>query len=294
MRIVVFGGTGFIGRRLVSALLDKGHRVRVAARHPAGHLDPAAPNAGWLEAVRSDILDADEVERAVRDRELAINLVGAVTLPSRKAYHDLHERGARNVAVAVHAGAARLVHVSALGIAPDAPSAADRSKAAGEREVRAALPKAILVRPSLVYGEHDHFVSQIDRMSRVSPVIPLLGAETRVQPVHVDDLVEGLIGLAGNPDKDGKIIQAAGPRVYALRKVVELFLETRRRTRLIVPVPHAAASALGRLAEYLPRAPVNREMARLMRTDKIAEPGLPGLEELGVEPRSLERWLIDG
>lgn len=294
MRICVFGGTGFIGGRLVSQLLDAGHRVRLAARHPS---ESHALTTGFgrrLKSSRVDILDMDSVQRATRHSDIVINLVGAVSLPSRQAYFNLHERGARHVAEGAHAsGASRLVHISALGISATAPSAADRSKAAGEVGVRSVFPEAILLRPSLVYGAGDHFLTQIDRFSRGSPVLPLIGADTRVQPVQVDDLVEGLVRLVHDPGQEGKIFQAVGPSVYALRTVVEMFLASRQRRRLVVGVPHGLARVLGLLLGCLPNPPLSRDLAELMRTDKIAEPGLPRLEGLGVRPCSLSSWLAE-
>lgn len=292
MRITVVGATGFIGRQLVGRLLKTGHWVKAVARHPEAGLAAGSPTPERLKAVTADILDHRAVSRALLHSDLVINLVGAVLLPNLRAYFDLHERGARNIAEAAYtSGTARLVHISALGITDDAPSAADRSKAAGETAVRSAFPAATLVRPSLVFGEHDHFLSQIDRMSRFSPVIPLLGAATRVQPVHVDDFVEGLARIVECPGCDGQTYAFAGPRVYTLRQVVELLLAARGRRRLVMPLPHGAAMAAARLLELLPKAPLNRELVELMRTDKIAPPGIAGLGSLGVTPRALDKWL---
>lgn len=294
MRITVFGATGFVGRLLVARLLAAGYQVRAAARH--AHAGPwlLADSAEGPEPVDADVRDAGSVARAVAGAKLVINLVGAVSLPGLRAYFDLHERGARHVAeAAVAARVQRLVHISALGISDRAPSAADRSKAAGEAAVRSAFPSAVLVRPSLVYGEDDHFLARIDRMSRLAPVIPLLGAGTCVQPLHVEDFADGLVRIVDRPDRDGLVYELAGPRVYTLRQVVRLLLRARRRWRLILPLPYPVAMTVARLFDRLPGFPLNRELVALMRTDKIASGTEQGFSALGIVPGDLEEWLAD-
>lgn len=295
LRTTIVGGTGFLGRRLADRLLHAGHRVRVIARHGAAGLG-SSPGRPRLEGVRADVLEPESLGPAVATAEVVFNLVGAVSLPSTEAYFDLHEHGARNVAQAARdAGAARLIHISALGVDPGAPSAADRSKAAGEAAVRAVFPQATLVRPSLLFGEGDHFFSRIEAISRRSPVLPLIGADTGIQPLHVDDLAEALLRMAERPDTAGLIYEAGGPRVYRLRAAVELLLRSLGRSRLLLPVSLGTATRLASLVDWLPNPPLTQELVDLMRTDKIVAPGALGLADLGVWPRSLESWLgLDG
>jgi NADH dehydrogenase len=289
-RITLFGATGFVGRHLSARLLDAGHHLTLVARHPSPALP--APRCGAVRSLAADILARDGLPEAVQYADAVVNLVGAVTLPNPQAYFALHEQGARNVTlVAKAAGVKRLIHISALGIAPDAPSAADRSKAAGERAVREVVAEAVIVRPSLVYGAQDHYLQQMNAITRFSPVIPLIGSDTRFQPVHVGDLTQALVRLLALPDCGGNTYQIGGPEIYTQRQLVQTLLEAWGRRRLLAPLPYRFAFPISGLLGLLPRAPLNREMVALMLTDKVAEPTAPGLNDLGISARSLREWI---
>src|SRR5690349_3287375 len=166
-RVVLFGGSGFVGRHLAPRLAGRGWAVRVASRSGAA---PALSGAnGRVEAVAADLRDEGQVRQAVADARAVVNLVG-IGRERGQSFEAVHVEGAARVArLAAAAEVARLVHVSALGVAEDAPSAADRTKARGEAAVRAAFPAATIVRPSLVYGTGDHFFGRFAALARVSP-----------------------------------------------------------------------------------------------------------------------------
>lgn len=290
MRVTIFGGTGFVGRRLAWRLGSAGHHLILVARH--------GDRAAWRQGLPGsrvfvgDVTKAQTLPEAVRGAEVVVNLVGAVAMPSVEAYFDLHECGARRVAEAARqAGASRLIQISALGVRSDAPSAADRSKAAGERAAREAFPGARIVRPSLVFGEGDHLLSRFASLSHRSLVVPAFGAATRVQPVHVDDLVEALVRLAEGTASEPAVLEVGGPETYRLREVVQLLFASLGRRRWVVPVPYALAVPAAAMLERLPRAPITREQVALLKTDKVVLKGRAGLSELGIQPRSLEDWL---
>lgn len=288
LQVTIVGGTGFVGRHLADRLIRAGHHLTLVARHVPESGAASRPGARY---VRGDVLEPGSVDESMQAADAVINLVGAVSQPSTRAYFDLHAQGARRVAeAAATTGASRLIHVSALGIGDDAPSAADRSKAAGERAVRAAFPKAVILRPSLIFAEDDHFLRQIAAISRRSLVVPLIGAATLFQPVHVDDLADGVLRTLARGDT-APIYQVAGTRVYSLQQLVQALLEALGRRRLVLPLPDAVALPLGRLLGLLPHPPFTREQVLLMKTDKAAAPGLPGLEDLGIQPRLLSDWL---
>src|SRR5215470_14149065 len=194
--MTVFGGTGLIGRHLVALLLQSGATVRVALRH-SGRVKMAAEAPKAPEIVQADILEDTSVGSAIAGADAVVNLVGILTETATQTYRAIHVEGARRVALAAQRhGVTRLIHISALGASLTSPAISDRTKAEGEEAVREVFPQATTVRPSLTYGENDHFFSRFAAMIRSSPVLPLIaGGATKFQPVFVDDMTSGLAEL---------------------------------------------------------------------------------------------------
>src|SRR6516165_4107112 len=231
--ITVFGGTGFIGRHLVAVLLRSGATVRVAVRHP-GRVKMAAEPAKAPEIVQADILEDTSVGSAIAGADAVFNLVGILTETTTQTYRAIHVEGARRVALAAQRhGVTRLIHISALGASPTSPAISDRTKAEGEQAVREVFPQATIVRPSLTFGEDDHFFSRFAAMIRSSPVLPLIGGgATKFQPVFVDDVTAGLAELLKDPDRAEKTYEFGGPQVHSFKDLLELLLTALNRQRV--------------------------------------------------------------
>ena len=291
--ITVFGGTGFIGRHLVALLLQSGATVRVAVRHP-GRVKMAADWAKAPEIVQADILDDKTVDSAITGADAVVNLVGILTEAAAQTYRAIHVEGARRVALAAQRlDATRLIHISALGASPTSPAISDRTKAEGERAVREVFQQTTIVRPSLTYGEDDHFFSRFAGMIRSSPVLPLIGGgATKFQPVFVDDMTAGLAELLKRPDTVGKTYEFGGPQVYSFRELLERLMTALNRQRFLVPIPFALAEMQAGLLELLPNPPLTRDQVRLLKTDKVVSGREPTLGDLGVQPRPLEEFLV--
>src|SRR5215467_2437841 len=292
--ITVFGGTGFIGRHLVALLLQRGATVRVGVRHP-GRVKMAADWAKAPEIVQAGILDDKTVDSAITGAGGVVNLVGILTEAATQSYRAIHVEGARRVALAAQRhGATRLIHLSALGASPTSPAISDRTKAEGEEAVREVFPQATTVRPSLTYGENDHFFSRFAAMIRSSPVLPLIaGGATKFQPVFVDDMTSGLAELLKRrPDTAGKTYGFRGPQVYSFKELLELLLTVLNRQRILLPIPFALAEIQAGLLELLPNPPLTRDQVRLLKTDKVVSGKEPTLGDLGVQPRPLEEFLV--
>jgi uncharacterized protein YbjT (DUF2867 family) len=290
--ITVFGGTGFIGRHLVALLLQSGAKVRLAVRHP-DRVEMATDPAQPPEIVQADVLDDIGVGIAIAGADAVVNLVGILTETTTQTYRAIHVEGARRVALAAERyGVMRLIHISALGASPSSPAISDRTKVEGEQAIRAVFPQATIVRPSLTYGEDDHFFSRFAAMIRSSPVLPLIGGgTTKFQPVFVGDMTAGLLELLKRSDAAGKTYEFGGPQVYSFRVLLELLLTALNQRRVLIPIPFALAEIQAGLLALLPNVPLTRDQARLLKTDKVVSGVKPTLGDLGVQPRPLEEFL---
>ena len=291
-RITVFGGTGFIGRHLVSLLLRSGATVRVAVRHP-DRFQVATEATRAPELIQADVLDDIAVSGAIAGADAVINLVGMLTETAQQTYRAIHVGGARRVALAAHRhGAMRMIHISALGASPTSAAISDQTKAEGERAVAAVFPQATIVRPSLVFGEDDHFFTRFAAVIRSSPVLPLIGGgTTKFQPVFVDDIAAGLLELLKRPETTGKTYEFAGTRVYSFKVLLELLLSALNRQCVLIPIPFALAEMQAGLFELLPNPPLTRDQVRLLKTDKVVGEVEPTLGDLCIQPWPLEEFL---
>ncbi|MGA7864839.1 MAG: complex I NDUFA9 subunit family protein [Stellaceae bacterium] len=291
--ITVFGGTGFIGRHLVALLLRSGKTVRMAVRHPGRVKTPPAEATNSLEIVQADILDDTSVGSAIMGADAVFNLVGILTETSAQTYRAIHLEGARRVALAAqNHGVMRVIHMSALGSSPRSPAMSDRTKAEGEEAVRAAFPQATVVRPSLVFGEDDHFFSRFAAMIGSSPLVPLIGGgTTKFQPVFIGDMVAGMAEVVRRPDTAGKTYEFGGPQVYSFKELLELLMTALNRHRILLPIPFALAEMQAAFLELLPNPPLTRDQVRLLKTDKVVSGTESTLGDLGVQSHRLEEFL---
>ena len=282
----VFGATGYLGSAVVTRLLAGGWRVRVAARRPG------LPDADAVECVACDVRRAPSVADALEGARAAVNVVSLYVEGGGASFQAVHVDGARNVArTARDCGLAALAHISGIGADPRSRSRYVAARGRGEAAVREAMPEATVLRPSVLFGPGDAFLGTIDRLTRL-PLVPLFGrGETRLQPVHVDDVAAAVTRAIEAPEPPARTFELGGPEVLAYRRVLELVLARNGRRRPLVPVPFAAWHALAMICRALPRPPLTRDQVVLMQRDNVVGPGMPGLAELGIEPRSLSSHL---
>jgi uncharacterized protein YbjT (DUF2867 family) len=289
--VTVLGGTGFIGRRLVERLVARGVPVRIVARHAQD--DGGA--ARRMERVAGSIENSSTRERAVDGASAVVNLVGTTAARSELHFYSLHRDSPGKLAAAARlAGVTRFVHVSAMGVGPDSPSLADRSKAAGENAVREAFPDAIVVRPSLVYGPGDHFFTKFAQLARGAPAIPLIGGGgTRFQPMHVEDVAEAVARMLEEPGMAGRAFELGGSEIFTFRELVETVCRAVGRRPWLVTVPFPLAEAAAIATQWLPHAPLTVDQVRLLKTDKVIRDARNAPAALGVRPRALESFLME-
>jgi uncharacterized protein YbjT (DUF2867 family) len=291
-RVVVFGGTGFLGRRVVRHLLSRGFAVRVASRHPE-HGKTAFPDApSQLELIRADIGDDASVRDAVGGTFGVVNAVSLYVERDNQTFSSVHvEAAARLARHSRDAGVARLVHVSGIGADAGSPSPYIRSRGEGEDAVRAALPDATIIRPAVMFGTDDAFLIPLAGLLRKFPVFPLFGGgHTRLQPVYVEDVGEAIARVIDTPNAQ-PIYELAGPRTYTYKEFLQMVSDRLGLRRALVPVPFVLWQALAFSAEFLPQPPITRNQVELMRIDNVAASGSSGFGALGIEPRGIESVL---
>lgn len=284
--VTVFGGTGFLGRRLVRLLADQGFAVRAASRHPERDRALLSAGGGDVETVRADVADDSSVAAAVAGAQAVINAVSLYVEHAEATFHAIHVEAAARVAEqALRAGVARLVHLSGIGADPVSRSPYIRSRGEGERAVRAAFPGSILIRPSAMIGPDDALLVPVARMLRRVPVFPLFGlGRTRLQPAYVEDVATAIVRAMASDS--GVIYELGGGAVTSYRELVELIARHVGRRPLLLPVPFPVWQGLALAAEQLSRPPIARNQVEVMRSDNVADPDLPGFSTLGLTPLS--------
>src|SRR6202012_5570446 len=234
--VTVFGGSGFLGRNVVRALARRDYRIRFAVRRAAlaGHLQPLG-KVGQIHAVQANLRYPASVAAAMRDSHVAINLVGILAESGAQTFDAVQGKGAETVAQAASAAGARMVHVSAIGADENSLSRYARAKAAGETAVRAAIPAATILRPSVVFGPEDQFTNRFAALARVSPVLPLIGGGvTKMQPVYVGDVATAVADAVDGTARAGATYELGGPEVLTMREIIEIILATAERHRTLI------------------------------------------------------------
>lgn len=293
--VTVFGGSGFVGSQVVRQLAKAGHRVRVAVRQPnLAYKMRMLGDVGQIEVVQANVRNLASVTRALEGAEACVNLVGLLYESGRQKFQAVHVMGARTIAErAKAAGVTRFVQISAIGADASSEAKYARTKAEGEEAVRAVFPGAVIVRPSVVFGPDDSFFNKFGQMAAMSPALPLVGGETRFQPVFVGDVAAVIARAASSPAAEGVTYELGGPSVYTMREILRLILTETGRDRVLLPIPWFAAGLLGKvgdlMAGILPIAPpITSDQVEMLKSDNVAGNGLPGLAEAGIAPTSIE------
>ena len=298
--VTIYGGSGFVGRYVARRMAKEGWRVRVAVRRPneAIFVRPYGV-VGQVEPVQSNIRDDASVRAVMVGSDAVVNCVGILAESGKNRFDAVQNEGAARIArIAAEEGVSRLVHVSAIGADAEADSAYARSKAQGEAGVLAHMPSAVILRPSIIFGPEDEFFNRFASMSRLGPVLPVVGANTRFQPVYVDDVaqaaVQGVLGQAAPG-----VYELGGPDVNTFRELMQQMLGVIRRRKLIVNIPFWAASVMGFGFDMLqavtlgliPNKMITRDQVKNLRRDNIVSDGAKGLADLNITPTALEAVL---
>ena len=243
-----------------------------------------------LRPIHADVRDRQSVADAVADAHAAVNAVSLYTERGTETFHSMHVECAERVAMEAHrAGVEQLVHVSGIGADPASGSSYVRSRGQGELAVRAAYPSAVLVRPAVMFGRDDAFLTVILKLLQRLPAYPMFGSgTTRLQPAHVKDVAEAIARLLQRTERDPKTFECGGPRGYTYKELLRSIAGEAGRKPILFPVPFAVWYAMARTAAILRSPPITRNQVELMQIDTVASPLLPGFADLGILPQPLE------
>lgn len=297
--VTIFGGSGFVGRYIARRMAKAGWRVRVAVRHPNQAMFVRTYGVvGQVEPVFCNIRDDASVRAVVQGAEAVVNCVGILAEAGKQRFDAVQAEGAGRIArIAAELGVARMVQVSAIGADADSNSGYARSKAKGEAGVLAHMPDAMILRPSIIFGNEDQFFNRFAGLTRLGPVLPVIGANTRFQPVYVDDVAQAAVmGVLGQAP--GGVYELGGPDVRSFRELMQEMLSVIQRRRLVLNIPFPMAvlmggsfDILGKLSGGLIAGPVTGDQVRNLRRDNVVGADARGFADLGISPTATEAVL---
>ncbi|MEL6450214.1 MAG: complex I NDUFA9 subunit family protein [Pseudomonadota bacterium] len=299
--VTIYGGSGFVGRYIARRMAKAGWRVRVAVRRPneAIFVKPYGV-VGQVEPVLCNIRDDASVAQVMTGADAVVNCVGILAKNGKNTFDTVQSEGAARVArIASEQGVGQMVQISAIGADVDSASDYARTKGEGEQAVLAHMPNAVILRPSIVFGPEDQFFNRFAGMTKMGPVLPVVGADTKFQPVYVDDVAKAAeVALTGQVP--GGVYELGGPDVRTFRSLMDTMLHVIRRRRAVVNIPFFAAGLMGlgfeaahTLSLGLVPAQITRDQVRNLRKDNVVADGAKGFAELGISPVALESVLPD-
>lgn len=300
--VTIFGGSGFVGRYIARRMAKEGWRVRVAVRRPNEAIFVRPYGAvGQVEPILANIRDDASVAAALAGADAVVNCVGVLTERGKNKFEAVQAEGAARIArLAAEAGVGQLVHLSAIGADAESDSDYARTKAEGEAAVLENFPGAVILRPSVIFGTEDEFFNRFAKMTKLGPVLPLVGGESRFQPVYVDDVAKAAVaGVLGQAAPG--VYELGGPDVESLHDLMVKMLKVIRRRRLIVNLPFWVGSVMAfgfgamqaLTVGLIHNGILTRDQVRQLRRDNVVGEGAKGFADLGIEPTDTDAVLAD-
>ena len=286
----VFGGSGFIGRYVVKRLAQQGFVVRVAVRDPEAALFLKPMGAvGQVVPLYSSVTNEATVHRAIEGAEVVVNLVGVLTESRAASFQAIHAEGAERIArISAATGVSRLIQISAIGADPNSDSRYASTKGKAEQAVLAAFPDATILRPSLVFGIEDKFFNRFAEIARLSPIMPVISGDTKMQPVFVSDVADAVMAALASSATRGKVFEIGGPKVWTFREILAFILKTTHRDRRMVDIPMGIARMQACILQHVPGKPLTPDQLLMLAKDNVVSPGALGLADLGITATPVE------
>ncbi|MGI4850547.1 MAG: complex I NDUFA9 subunit family protein [Janthinobacterium lividum] len=289
-QIVVFGGSGFIGKSIVQRLAKAGAIITVAVRHPSqGLFLKSMGEVGQITLMAVDFKKPSSLEAVLDGNEMVVNLIGQLFEKGNRTFTYAHTEIPKLIAQeCIKQKINTFIHFSALGSDVHSNSFYARSKAQGEIEVSKIMTPTIF-RPSVVFGPDDNFFNRFATMASLSPILPAFGGgHNKFQPVYVEDLSHAVLNVLTMPETQGKIYELGGPKVYTFKELMEKILKYCYRRRLVLPLPYMLGSMMGKVMEWLPTPPLTADQIKLLKTDNILKGEALSFQDLQIHPQSLE------
>ena len=291
--VTVFGGTGFLGRRVVRHLRQRGLYVRIASRHRDRAHGLFVLDDPQIRSVEANIHDERSITDVLAGAYGVVNAVSLYVEHGRETFHSVHVESAQRLAAQARvAGVKRFVHVSGIGSDAASPSLYIRKRGEGELTVRAAFADATVIRPAVMFGLDDAFLTTILKLMGRLPIYPMFGRGlTKLQPAYVEDVAEAIVRVLQRTDMDATTFEFGGPRVYSYEELLRAVAREAGLKPRLIPLPFAAWRTLAWFAEILPNPAITRNQVELMQVDTVASPEMPGFRELGITPIAVEEIL---
>ena len=291
-KFLILGGSGFVGKSITEILLSHGARVVVLTRNSNKIKSlKVSGYPGQLEIISGNIFEDGLLDLLIKDKYAVINLCGVLYERNKGEFSTIHSFLPDMISkLCKRHNIKKFIHISALGVSKDSSSKYSLTKALGEENIKKNFTSSIILRPSIIYGNGDNFFGQFAKMSSISPILPLIGSNTKFQPLYVNDLALSVLNLLENDYKDN-IYELGGPKVYTFEELLKLMLKILNRRRILIKLNPRLMAIPGYFLNYLPKPPFTSDQMKLLLKDNVVNNKLPGFRELNVKPTDLETVL---
>lgn len=294
--VTVFGGSGFLGRYVVRQLASKGFFVRVIVRNPNEALFlKVYGRVGQIQLIGGDIKEEKKIQEYIKGSKCIINCVATFFETRSQSFNVLHVNAAKNLAnIARKEKVNQFIHISSLGASTKSSSQLLKSKGAGEEAVLQHFPDANIIRPSLIFGTEDTFFNRFAKLSSISPFIPVVGSETKFQPVYVDD-VASAISLLVETGQQKRYLELGGDETYTFKELISMLLNEIKRKRIILKLPFSLAKVMAATNDFfrlilgdLVPAFLTLAQVKSLENDNLVGTKSDKFSDFGIVPNKLE------
>ena len=272
-KVLIFGASGQIGRYLIRKLTKNNYTVTAITRnsHQKGYILKTQANAGYLTIVEASIFDEDKIRSLIKNADICINLIGILYEKNKaNSFENVHSNFPYLISkLSSENNLKQFIHLSALGIENSIDSKYANSKLQGEKNIKKNYPKALILRPSIVYSVDDNFTTNFMSLLGLLPFFPLYyNGRTKFSPIHCSDLAE-IIYYVISKNINSLTLECIGPEVISFKEILERLLKLINKKRLLVPVPLVIAKLSAAFFQFFPSPLITLDQIRLLKYDNV-------------------------